>query len=97
MKVFTTNTFRRIFRKLSYAQKRILKEIVNIISNEPDIGEPKTGDLIGVRIHKRQILQHLVLLVYIYNEKLKEITLVTFVTRENFSKNLKNQVLTFVD
>ena len=59
MRVFQTNLFHKLFKKLHKNQKKLLdKAVQNIIIN-PSIGKLKTGDLSEVRVYNLQCLKKL--------------------------------------
>ena len=89
MKILVTNTFKRSAKRLHAKQAKLLKDAINEISNDPKIGELKLGDLAGVRVYKFHILLQLILLVYIYDDLKREITLLFFAPHENFYRDLK--------
>jgi AraC-like DNA-binding protein len=56
----------------------------------PDVGEPKKGDLAGVRVHKYRIDKELMLLAYAANKAKQVVILFGYGTRENFYRDLKH-------
>ena len=79
-------------KKLYNNQVAVLKEAIDNISSNPNIGELKLGDLAGIRVYKIRMLHQLLLMAYIYKESQNEITLLSFSSHENFYKNLKIQL-----
>jgi hypothetical protein len=92
MKVLITNTFKRATRKLHSNQIAELEKAIEQIRKNPTIGESKTGDLAGIRVHKFHMVHQLILLAYIYIEHTKSITLLSLASHENFYENLKKQI-----
>lgn len=91
MKIVQTNIFLRAAKKLHRNQISVLKEAIDTITQNPNIGELKKSDLTGVRVYKFRLLNQLILLAY-YEEKAEKLTLISFVPHENFYDNLKKQL-----
>ena len=89
MRILVTPTFERTFKKLHKQQKTVLDEAVQIISNQPDQGETKVGDLAGIKVYKFRIGNLLCLLAY---RRLDENTLKLLMVgpHENFYRDLKS-------
>jgi mRNA-degrading endonuclease RelE of RelBE toxin-antitoxin system len=89
MRVLVTPTFERTVKKLHKQQKTALDEAVQIISNQPDKGESKIGDLAGVHVYKFRMGNLLCLLAY---RRLDENTLKLLMVgpHENFYRDLKS-------
>lgn len=81
MRILVTPSFERIAKKLHRQQKVVLDEAVHSIAANPAIGEEKTGDLAGIRVHKFIVSDQLILLV--------TIKLLTLGSHENFYRDLK--------
>ena len=88
MKILVTPTFVRATKKLHAPQKAELDSAVLAISADPEIGESKVGDLLGVRVYKFRLSNLLCLLAYrvLDDDCLK---LLTFGSHENFYRDLK--------
>lgn len=93
MKTVMTGTFRRAAKKLHRNQIKSVEDVIAKIQSEPLLGEMKIGDLAGVRVHKFNLVNQLVLLAYTYNQESDELTLLSLASHENFYKNLKNRTL----
>ena len=52
IKTFQTNLFSKKIKKLSKKQKSDLDKAVKEIVTDPQIGQEKKGDLLGVYVHK---------------------------------------------
>ena len=91
MKVLLTNYFKRAGKKLHRNQVVTLEKAIQEIQNNPMIGEPKVGDLAGIRVYKLRILHQLILLAYTYDEQDDEIVLLHFASHKNFYDTLKKQ------
>lgn len=90
MKTRVTTTFKRTAKKLHRNQITLLETAISEIQKNPDLGELKVGDLVGVRVYKFHMLHQLILLAYTYDESSDELVLVSFGPHENFYANLKN-------
>jgi len=82
-----TNAFLRAYKKLHNNQKDAVDQAIADIVIDPDIGEPKKGDLAGVYVHKFKCVQQLYLLAYEFDPTTRTLLLVG--THENFYRNLK--------
>lgn len=92
MKILQTNTFIRAAKKLHRNQISVLKDAIETIKQNPLVGELKKGDLAGIRVYKFRILHQLILLAYLFDEKAKELILISFAPHENFYDALKKQL-----
>lgn len=82
-----TNGFLRAYKKLHNNQKDAVDQAVADITLNPDVGEPKKGDLAGVYVHKFVCIRQIFLLAYEFNPATRTLLLVG--THENFYRNLK--------
>jgi mRNA-degrading endonuclease RelE of RelBE toxin-antitoxin system len=90
MRLLLTATFVKAIKKLHPQQKNDLDQALRIISLNPDMGEAKIGDLLGVRVFKFRLSQQHCLLAYrILDED--SLKLLTFGPHENFYRDLKRQ------
>jgi mRNA-degrading endonuclease RelE of RelBE toxin-antitoxin system len=90
MRLLLTATFVKAIKKLPPQQKNDLDQALRIISLNPDMGEAKIGDLLGVRVFKFRLSQQHCLLAYrILDED--SLKLLTFGPHENFYRDLKRQ------
>ena len=55
----------------------------------PQIGDRKAGDLIGVRVYKFKMANQLNLLAYVYEDEVLTLTLHAIGSHENFYRDLK--------
>ncbi len=90
MKILQTNRFAKAVKKLHKNQKEELDKAIKAISNDPDIGEEKLGDLAGVKVYKFQMQKQLTLLAYVYNEAQITLTMLAIGSHENFYRDLKH-------
>lgn len=91
MRLFVTPTFERAVKKLHPQQKSALDEAVRAIANNPECGEAKVGDLLGIRIYKFRLSNQLCMLAYRILDK-NSLKLLVFGPHENFYRDLKRQV-----
>ncbi|MGK2906594.1 MAG: type II toxin-antitoxin system RelE/ParE family toxin [Desulfuromonadales bacterium] len=88
MRLLVTPTFERTVKRLHRQQKADLDEAVRFLSNNPESGEAKVGDLLGVRVYKFRLSNQLCLLAYrIIDEQ--TLKLLAFGPHENFCRDLK--------
>jgi mRNA interferase RelE/StbE len=88
MLILQSASFRRSVKKLHANQKKALDKAVNQIVKNPEIGDPKVGDLEGVRVYKFTINNLKWLLAYEVISK-KKIVLLLLGPHENFYRELK--------
>jgi mRNA interferase RelE/StbE len=88
MRILTTPTFDRVAKKLHRKQKTELDTAVTAIRDNPEIGEAKVGDLLGVRVHKFRISKQEYLLSYRVQDE-DCIKLLTLGSHENYYRDLK--------
>ncbi|HAZ29982.1 TPA: addiction module toxin RelE [Candidatus Acetothermia bacterium] len=82
--------FNRIKKKLPPSLRHEIDRQVVAICDDPTIGEAKTGDLQGVRVHKFSYLGQLYLLAYTVDERKKAVYLLSIGGHENFYRDLKH-------
>ena len=88
-KLFAVPKFKRIKKKLPSPLRTELDRQVRIICSNPRVGEAKTGDLQGVRVHKFNFLGQLYLLAYCVVESEGAIYFLAVGGHENFYRDLK--------
>ena len=88
MRLLVTPTFERALKKLHRQQKFLLDEAIRLISQNPDIGEGKVGDLAGVKVHKFRMETLVFLIAYRVIDQ-DTIKLLMFGSHENFYRDLK--------
>jgi hypothetical protein len=88
MQILVTPSFERAIKKLHANQKKSLDKAVKAIALEPEIGDPKVGDLEGIFVFKFKLVDQQWLLAYrvISAKKLK---LLLIGPHENFYRELK--------
>jgi mRNA-degrading endonuclease RelE of RelBE toxin-antitoxin system len=85
----SVHNFDRIKKKLPPALRTEIDGQVRAMCDNPVIGEEKTGDLRGVRVHKFHLSGQLYLLAYWPDATEKTITLLALGGHENFYRDLK--------
>jgi mRNA interferase RelE/StbE len=88
MQILQTPSFSRGVKKLHLNQKKALDKAIKAVSKNPEIGDPKVGDLEGVRVYKFTINDLKWLLAYEVVSK-KKIILLLLGPHENFYRDLK--------
>lgn len=92
MDIRQTPLFERTVKKLSKQDKADLDEAVKLVANDPDIGERKVGDLLGVSVYKFKRNKQPVLLAYSVDEEDSSVItlyLLKLGSHENFYRDLK--------
>jgi mRNA-degrading endonuclease RelE of RelBE toxin-antitoxin system len=88
MRLLITPTFARTVKKLHPQQKSALDDAVRAIAGNPDLGEPKVGDLVGVQVYKFRMGSQLALLAYRVLDP-DTLKLLMVGPHENFYRDLK--------
>jgi len=86
-KVFQSRLFGRLKKRLYPKEISLLDQVVEALSNNPEMGEEKKGDLAGVYVHKFKIKTKLFLLANEFDDS--EIVLIALGPHENFYRDLK--------
>lgn len=88
MRILVTPTLERSVKKLHPQQKTALDEAVRTVANQPEIGEAKVGDLVGVQVYRFRMGNLQCLLAYraLDGNTLK---LLMVGPHENFYRDLK--------
>ncbi len=86
MDILQSLEFRKVYKKLHSNVRVIVNEQIQLVVQNPSIGEEKKQDLQGVFVHKFKINN---LLAYSFDET--NLTLLTLGTHENFYRNLKRK------
>ena len=79
--------FKRAYKKLHPNQRDAVHEAMRAVIADPQVGEEKKGDLVGVRVYKFDCISQLYLLAYLYDETSR--TFLAIGPHENFYRNLK--------
>ena len=88
MRILVTPTFERAVKKLHKPQKLALDEAIRAIASQPDVGEPKLGDLACVQVYKFRMGTLLCLLAYRVIDE-NTLKLLMLGPHENFYRDLK--------
>ena len=88
MQILVTPSFERTLKKLHPNQKKILDKAVKALASNPELGEPKVGDLDGIYVYKFKLLDKQWLLAYRVLST-KKIKLLLLGPHENFYRELK--------
>lgn len=89
MNILQSLEFRKVYKKLHSNVRAIVNEQIQLVMQNPSIGEEKKQDLQGVFVHKFKINNLLYLLAYSFDET--NLTLLTLGTHENFYRDLKRK------
>ncbi len=89
MEILKTLEFTKKIKKLHSNQKIELDAAIMEISNDPQSGNLKTGDLADVHVYKFYMVNQLTLLSYRWYPKEKKLVLISLGTHENFYRKLK--------
>ena len=87
IQVQQSTLFRRAYKRLHPNQKADVDDAIAEIVNDPNLGEPKKGDLAGVFVYKFKCNGQLTLLAYEYDEASRMLLLLG--SHENFYRTLK--------
>lgn len=79
--------FKKAYKKLHKTHKVIVNEAIKKIISDPEVGEQKKGDLIGVYVYKFKINKQETLLAYEWDPGKR--VLVALGMHENFYRDLK--------
>ena len=81
--------FHSIKKKLPPTLREEIERQVDLICEDPSIGEQKTGDLKNVLVHKFSMAGQLYLLAYWADEQEMVVTLLAIGGHQNFYRDLK--------
>ena len=81
--------FKKAVKRLHHNQKQDLQVAIQLIANDPNIGEQKKGDLKNVFVYKFKMIGQLMLLAYTYENNALTLTLLALGSHENFYRDLK--------
>lgn len=79
--------FKKTYKKLHENQKTLINKAIQEIIANPEIGEPKRGDLAGVYVYKFKVHHQEMLLAYEWDPKQR--VLLALGVHENFYRDLK--------
>jgi mRNA-degrading endonuclease YafQ of YafQ-DinJ toxin-antitoxin module len=84
--------FSKAVKKLHANQKSGLDKAVQLVMQDPRIGDPKSGDLGSIRVYKFKMVNQLNLLAYSYEDEVLTLTLLALGSHENFYRDLKQSL-----
>ncbi|MDO8456005.1 MAG: type II toxin-antitoxin system RelE/ParE family toxin [Burkholderiaceae bacterium] len=90
-KVSATPSFQRTVKKLHAPDKLVVDDAIRAIMAQPDVGDAKKGDLLGVLVYKFKLNKQEVLLSYRLQdvEEADELMLLALGSHENFYRDMK--------
>ena len=89
--------FAQFVKKQSKPFQAAIEDEVLLISENPELGESKTGDLAGIRVYKFKFNRQEYLIAYSHHAETVELLLIDFYkigTHENFYTELKKYLNT---
>jgi mRNA interferase RelE/StbE len=89
MNISQKTPFKKAYKKLHDNQVPAVNDAINLILNNPSIGEAKKGDLAGLLVYKFDVQNQLYLLAYTVEGE--DLTLLALGVHENFYDKLKRQ------
>ena len=89
--VLKASPFTKAFKKLNKQNKELVEDEIDLIIENPEIGEQKKGGLSHLRVHKFSMNRQQVLLGYSWLEEQLEIWLLKIGPHENFYDKAKNR------
>ena len=92
MKVLQSRQFAKAVKKLHANEKSALDKAVQVLVQDPLIGDHKSGDLNGIRVYKFKMVNQLRLLAYSYEDDVLTLTLLALGSYENFYRDLKQSL-----
>lgn len=91
IEVFQSRLFEKQLKKLSVDELTQVEDQIDLIIEDPVIGERKKGDLTYLRVHKFKMNNQLVLLGYSWKDVELELYLLSVGPHENFYDALKER------
>jgi len=92
--LLTAPKFERVKKRLPGILRAKVDEQVQVIAADPNIGDPKVGDLREVRVHKFNYMGQLYMLAYVVDEEAETVCLLAVRGHENFYRALKKHLKT---
>jgi mRNA-degrading endonuclease RelE of RelBE toxin-antitoxin system len=89
-RVLQSTRFAKAKKRLHPTQQLALDDHVKAAIENPFIGEPKTGALSAVRVHKFKVDRQQYLLAYQFNDRRNAIEPLDLGSHENFYRDLEN-------
>lgn len=91
IEVYQSPRFSKALDKLPEEALRLVEDEIDLIIDNPEIGEQKRGDLNYLRVHKFGLNGQQVLLGYNWQEEKLTLHLLNFGSHENFYRDAKNR------
>lgn len=92
MKVLQSRQFAKTVKKLHANEKSALDKAVQVLVQDPLLGDHKSSDLNGIRVYKFKMVNQLRLLAYSYEGDVLTLTLLALGSHENFYRDLKQSL-----
>ena len=92
IKVLQSQQFARAVNKLHVNEKSALDKAVQVLMQDPLIGDHKSGDLNGIQVYKFKMANQLRILAYSYEDNVLTLTLLPLGSHENFYRDLKQSL-----
>jgi mRNA interferase RelE/StbE len=86
--------FNRTKKKLPRPLRQEVERQIDVLCENPLVGQQKGSDLRGVFVHKFRLSAQLYLIAYLVDEEEKTITLLALGGHENFYRDLKQYLAT---
>ena len=87
MNIVQTRYFKNSYKKLHAEQIKLVNDAIRHILANPQSGEEKKGDLVGVLVYKFRVQDQQFLLAYEYDKE--NLFLLALGVHENFYRDLK--------
>lgn len=92
LQVFQSPVFERQKKHLHPKEIGILDDVIRRLSDDPQIGQEKKGDLAGVCVYKFKVKTRLLLHAYEFNDS--ELLLISIGSHQHFYRDLKRYIKT---
>ncbi len=92
IKIIQSGLFSRSIKRLHPNEKEKLDSAVMALIDNPELGDSKIGDLLGVRIYKFKFNADKMLLAYLFDIQTNKLTLLSYGSHENFYRDLKKSL-----
>ncbi|PHM28008.1 type II toxin-antitoxin system RelE/ParE family toxin [Xenorhabdus budapestensis] len=89
IEIYQTRRFSKALSKLPENLLSVVEDEIDMIIDNPEIGEQKKGDLSFLRVHKFRLNKQLTLIGYHWIEGKLELYLLNFGPHENFYQEQK--------
>jgi len=92
IKIIQSGLFSRSIKRLHPIEKEKLDSAVRALIDNPELGDSKIGDLLGVRIYKFKFNADKMLLAYLFDIQTNKLMLLSYGSHENFYRDLKKSL-----